>query len=161
MDIRKIKNLIDLVDESTISEIEIIEGEGSIRISRNLQGNAVAQVAQVAAQPMYNPMQQIVATTAAPQAQAPAASTAAEAPALPEGKVIRSPMVGTFYRAASPTSKAFADVGQMINLGDTVCIVEAMKMFNQIEAEISGKVVSILVQNGEPVEFDQPLFILE
>lgn len=153
MDIRKIKNLIDLVDESTISEIEIIEGEGSIRISRNTQGTAVAHVAPVA--PAFNPMQQIVATTAAPQAAAPAA------PALPEGKVIRSPMVGTFYTAASPTSKAFTGVGETVNIGDTVCIVEAMKMFNQIEAEISGKVVSILVQNGEPVEFDQPLFILE
>lgn len=152
MDIRKIKNLIDLVDESTISEIEIIEGEGSIRISRNSQGAAVAQVAQ----PAYNPMQQIVATTAAP-----AAPVAAEKAELPEGKVIRSPMVGTFYRAASPTSSVFTDVGQTVNVGDTVCIVEAMKMFNQIEAEISGKVVSILVQNGEPVEFDQPLFILE
>ncbi|OYQ78929.1 acetyl-CoA carboxylase, biotin carboxyl carrier protein [Wohlfahrtiimonas chitiniclastica] len=155
MDIRKIKNLIDLVDESTISEIEIIEGEGSIRISRNSQGAAVAQVAPVA-QPAYNPMQQIVATTAAP-----AASVATEKAELPEGKVIRSPMVGTFYRAASPTSSVFTDVGQTVNVGDTVCIVEAMKMFNQIEAEISGKVVSILVQNGEPVEFDQPLFILE
>ncbi|MBS7819160.1 acetyl-CoA carboxylase biotin carboxyl carrier protein [Wohlfahrtiimonas chitiniclastica] len=155
MDIRKIKNLIDLVDESTISEIEIIEGEGSIRISRNSQGAAVAQVAPVA-QSAYNPMQQIVATTAAP-----AAPVAAEKAELPEGKVIRSPMVGTFYRAASPTSSVFTDVGQTVNVGDTVCIVEAMKMFNQIEAEISGKVVSILVQNGEPVEFDQPLFILE
>lgn len=155
MDIRKIKNLIDLVDESTISEIEIIEGEGSIRISRNTQGAAVAHVAPVV--PAFNPMQQIVATTAAPVAT----QAAAAAPALPEGKVIRSPMVGTFYTAASPTSKAFAEVGQNVNIGDTVCIVEAMKMFNQIEAEISGKVVSILVQNGEPVEFDQPLFILE
>lgn len=155
MDIRKIKNLIDLVDESTISEIEIIEGEGSIRISRNTQGAAVAHVAP--AVPAFNPMQQIVATTAAPAAQAAAPA----APALPEGKVIRSPMVGTFYTAASPTSKAFTGVGETVNIGDTVCIVEAMKMFNQIEAEISGKVVSILVQNGEPVEFDQPLFILE
>lgn len=157
MDIRKIKNLIDLVDESTISEIEIIEGEGSIRISRNTQGATVAQVAP--AMPAFNPMQQIVATTAAPAAPQTAATPAA--PELPEGKVIRSPMVGTFYRAASPTSKSFTDVGQTVNVGDTVCIVEAMKMFNQIEAEISGKVVSILVQNGEPVEFDQPLFILE
>lgn len=156
MDIRKIKNLIDLVDESTISEIEIIEGEGSIRISRNTQGAAVAHVAP--AVPAFNPMQQIVATTAAPAA--PQAAVPA-APALPEGKVIRSPMVGTFYTAASPTSKAFTGVGETVNIGDTVCIVEAMKMFNQIEAEISGKVVSILVQNGEPVEFDQPLFILE
>lgn len=155
MDIRKIKNLIDLVDESTISEIEIIEGEGSIRISRNTQGAAVAQIAP--AVPAFNPMQQIVATTAAPAPQAAAPA----APALPEGKVIRSPMVGTFYTAASPTSKAFTGVGETVNIGDTVCIVEAMKMFNQIEAEISGKVVSILVQNGEPVEFDQPLFILE
>ena len=157
MDIRKIKNLIDLVDESTISEIEIIEGEGSIRISRNTQGAAVAHVAP--AVPAFNPMQQIVATTAAPQA-APAAPAPAPA-SLPEGKVVRSPMVGTFYRSASPTSKAFTDVGQTVNVGETVCIVEAMKMFNQIEAEVSGKVVSILVQNGEPVEYDQPLFILE
>ncbi|WP_077927034.1 acetyl-CoA carboxylase biotin carboxyl carrier protein [Wohlfahrtiimonas populi] len=156
MDIRKIKNLIDLVDESTISEIEIIEGEGSIRISRNTQGAAVAHVAP--AVPAFNPMQQIVATTAAPAAPQVAAPAT---PALPEGKVIRSPMVGTFYTAASPTSKAFTGVGETVNIGDTVCIVEAMKMFNQIEAEISGKVVSILVQNGEPVEFDQPLFILE
>lgn len=156
MDIRKIKNLIDLVDESTISEIEIIEGEGSIRITRNLQGNAVAQVAPIQVQPAFNPMQQIVATTAAPHTPA-----APAAPELPEGKIVRSPMVGTFYSAASPTAKAFTEVGQQVNIGDTVCIVEAMKMFNQIESEISGKVVSILVQNGEPVEYDQPLFILE
>lgn len=158
MDIRKIKNLIELVDESSIAEIEIIEGEGSIRISRNPQGAAVAHVAPVMAQPAFNPMQQIVATTAAPQ---PAPQAETQAASLPEGKVIRSPMVGTFYTAASPTSKPFTTVGATVNIGETVCIVEAMKMFNQIEAEISGKVVSILVQNGEPVEFDQPLFILE
>lgn len=152
MDIRKIKNLIDLVDESTISEIEIIEGEESIRISRISQSAPVtvqtsAPIMQAA------PMQQIVSTTA-PQ-------TTNKAEALPEGKVIKSPMVGTFYRAASPTSKPFAEIGQNINIGDTICIVEAMKMFNQIEAELSGKVVSVLVENGEPVEFDQPLMILE
>ncbi len=156
MDIRKIKSLIDLVDESTISEIEIVEGEGSIRISRVSQGNIVAQTTMAAPQ-QYPQMQQIVATTSAPAPQEASPQKAS----LPEGKVIKSPMVGTFYRAAAPTSKPFIEVGQTVNVGDTVCIVEAMKMFNQIESELSGKIVSILVENGEPVEFDQPLFVIE
>jgi acetyl-CoA carboxylase biotin carboxyl carrier protein len=152
MDIRKVKKLIELLEESNIDEIEIKEGEESVRISRN-SGQAYA--APIA--PMY----------AAPPAPAPAAAPAAaaeapvaEAAAAPatSGHVVHSPMVGTFYRAPSPTSPPFAEVGQTVKVGDVVCIVEAMKMMNQIEADRSGTIEAILVDNGEPVEFDQPLF---
>ncbi len=157
MDIKKIEKLVELIDDSTIAEIEITDGEESLRISRMpKEGFAIQQ-----SMPMMQQMPQM--QMQAPQA--PAAEAAAPAAdsvdALPEGKVIRSPMVGTFYRAASPTSDPFVEVGQSINAGDTICIVEAMKMFNQIESELSGKVAKILVENGEPVEFDQPLIVLE
>ncbi len=149
MDIRKVKKLIELLEESNINEIEIKEGEESVRISRG--GSVVA--APVAAQaPVY----------AAPAAPAPvAAAPAAEAEAaVVTGHAVCSPMVGTFYRAPSPTSAAFVEVGQSVKAGDVICIVEAMKMMNQIEADKSGVVESILVEDGQPVEFDQPLIII-
>ncbi len=153
MDIRKVKKLIELLEESGIDEIEIKEGEESVRISRNAN-KAMAMPQQYAA-----PMQ-------APMAPAPAPAPAAPSPAPaavsnePDGHKVKSPMVGTFYRASSPESKPFVEVGQSVKAGDTLCIVEAMKMMNQIEADKSGTVVAILVDNAEPVEFDQPLFVI-
>jgi len=151
MDIRKIKKLIELVEESGIAELEITEGEESVRIHRG-SSQAAAPVHYAAPAPM-----------AAPAAPAPAAAPAA-APAEPEapaGHTVKSPMVGTFYRASSPTAKNFVEVGQSVNVGDTLCIVEAMKMMNQIESDKAGVVKAILVENQEAVEFDQPLFIIE
>ncbi|MEL7290618.1 MAG: acetyl-CoA carboxylase biotin carboxyl carrier protein [Pseudomonadota bacterium] len=148
MDIRKIKKLIELVEESGIAELEISEGEESVRISRN--GTAAPAPVHYAAAP---------APVAAP---APAAAPEAAAPAAaPTGHQVLSPMVGTFYRSPSPDSKAFVEVGQSVNAGDTLCIVEAMKMMNQIEADKSGVVTAILVEDGQPVEFDQPLVVIE
>ncbi|MBM7455258.1 acetyl-CoA carboxylase biotin carboxyl carrier protein [Oceanisphaera litoralis] len=154
MDIRKIKKLIELVEESGIAELEISEGEESVRISR--YGNP-GQVMQ----PQYQQIQAAPAP-AAPMAAALAPAAAAEAaePAV-SGHVMRSPMVGTFYRASSPGAKNFAEVGQTVKVGDTLCIVEAMKMMNQIEADKSGVIKAILIDNGQPVEFDEPLFIIE
>ena len=152
MDIRKIKKLIELVEESGISELEITEGEESVRIHR---GGAAAQVApmQYALQPQFAP--------AAPVAQlAPVAAAPEAAPAL-SGHVMCSPMVGTFYRSSSPDAKAFVEVGQKVNVGDTLCIIEAMKMMNQIESDKAGVVKQILVENQDPVEFDQPMFVIE
>ena len=153
MDIRKVKKLIELLEESNIDEIEIAEGEESIRISRTsrLAASAPMHYAAPAA-----PMQ-----VAAPAAPAPAAAEVpVAAPAAPSDHAVKSPMVGTFYRSPSPTSAAFVEVGSKVNAGDTICIVEAMKMMNQIEADKSGTVTAILVENGEPVEFDQPLITI-
>ena len=156
MDIRKVKKLIELLEESGIAEIEIHEGEESVRISRQTQS------AQVFAQPMVVPQMAPLATAVAPGAPgAPGAPAATEAEALPAGQTVRSPMVGTFYRSPSPGAPSFVDIGQTVSEGDTLCVIEAMKMFNQIEAEMSGKVIAILSENGQPVEFDQPLFIIE
>jgi acetyl-CoA carboxylase biotin carboxyl carrier protein len=150
MDIRKIKKLIELVEESGIAELEITEGEESVRINR--YSNAPV----VAAQP-----QQFAAPAPAAPAAAPVAEAAPAAAAEPAGHKVLSPMVGTFYSAASPEAPKYVEVGQSVNVGDTLCIVEAMKMMNQIEADKAGVVKAILVENGEPVEFDQPLFIIE
>jgi acetyl-CoA carboxylase biotin carboxyl carrier protein len=152
MDLRKLKTLIELVENSGIAELELTEGEEHVRISRS---------SSVAA-----PMQQYYA--AAPQAApAPAAAAAAapaaaapSAPAVPEGHVVKSPMVGSFYRSPSPGSKSFVDVGQNVNEGDTLCIIEAMKLLNEIESDKSGVIKAILVENGQAVEFGQPLFII-
>ncbi|OOV86507.1 acetyl-CoA carboxylase biotin carboxyl carrier protein [Oceanospirillum linum] len=145
MDIRKVKKLIELLEESNIAEIEIQEGEESVRISRNM---STAQV-QYAPAPMAAP---------APAAAAPAtAEASAPAPAAPAGHLVKSPMVGTFYRSPAPGAKVFVEVGQQVKKGDTICIVEAMKMMNQIEADKDGTVGEILVEDGQPVEFDQPL----
>ncbi|MDN3653698.1 acetyl-CoA carboxylase biotin carboxyl carrier protein [Thalassotalea ponticola] len=151
MDIRKIKKLIELVEDSGINELEISEGEESVRISRGGQ--------VVAAAPMAAP----VAAPAPVAASAPAAAPAEAATAASEitGHIVRSPMVGTFYSSPSPEAPAFVEVGQHVNAGDTLCIVEAMKMMNQIEADKSGVIKQILAQNEDTIEFDQPLFVIE
>jgi acetyl-CoA carboxylase biotin carboxyl carrier protein len=150
MDIRKVKKLIELLEESNIDEIEIKEGEESVRISRNS-----AQLAAAAAGPYAFPQY----AAPPPPAAAPAAAAPAPEPApAADGHVVNSPMVGTFYRSPSPSSPAFVEVGQTVKVGDVICIVEAMKMMNQIEADKAGTIGAILVENGEPVEFDQPLF---
>ena len=153
MDIRKIKKLIELVEESGIAELEISEGEESVRISRNFSGQ-VSVAPQMMMQPA--PVQQAAAPVAA---AAPAAAPAADA--APSGHLMRSPMVGSFYRSSSPEAKPFVEVGQHVNVGDTLCIVEAMKMMNQIESDKAGVIKAILVENGQAVEFDEPLFIIE
>ncbi|MGO2355387.1 MAG: acetyl-CoA carboxylase biotin carboxyl carrier protein [Marinomonas foliarum] len=147
MDIRKIKKLIELLEESNVYEIEIKEGEEAVRISR---GGAPVQAPMMAA-PMMS----------APAAAPAAAPTAApEAPAAIAGHTVNSPMVGTYYKSSAPGAKPFIEVGQKVNVGDTICIVEAMKMMNQIEADKSGTIGAILVEDGEPVEFDQPLITI-
>lgn len=153
MDIRKIKKLIDLLDETGVAEIEIKEGEETVRISR-FAGQA-QQMPMNFAMPMQMPMMQ-------QQAPAPAAAPAAT-PAKEEisGHKVTSPMVGTFYRSASPGSAPFTDIGKRVSEGETLCIIEAMKILNQIEADKSGVIKAILVENGQPVEFGQPLFIIE
>ncbi|EDG1867748.1 acetyl-CoA carboxylase biotin carboxyl carrier protein [Salmonella enterica] len=156
MDIRKIKKLIELVEESGISELEISEGEESVRISRTTANAGFPVMQQAYAAPM-------IQQPALSNAVAPAATPAMEAPAAAEisGHIVRSPMVGTFYRTPSPDAKAFIEVGQKVNVGDTLCIVEAMKMMNQIEADKAGTVKAILVESGQPVEFDEPLVVIE
>ncbi|MEJ4046021.1 acetyl-CoA carboxylase biotin carboxyl carrier protein [Erwinia sp. SLM-02] len=157
MDIRKIKKLIELVEESGIAELEISEGEESVRISRSPANVGYPMMQQAYAAPMMQPQPALAA------AVAPATAPAMEAPAAPEisGHIVRSPMVGTFYRTPSPDAKAFIEIGQKVNAGDTLCIVEAMKMMNQIEADKSGVVKAILVESGQPVEFDEPLVVIE
>jgi acetyl-CoA carboxylase biotin carboxyl carrier protein len=152
MDIRKVKKLIELLEESGIAEIEIHEGEESVRISRE---SKIAPAQQVFSAGM----------PAAAAAPAPAPAAAEQAPAAeeestPAGHQVTSPIVGTLYRASSPGAKPFAEVGQQVNVGDTLCIVEAMKIMNQIEADKAGVIKAVLVENGEPVEFGQPLFII-
>jgi acetyl-CoA carboxylase biotin carboxyl carrier protein len=149
MDLRKLKTLIELVEGSGIAELEISEGEERVRITRTV----------AAAQQIYAPVPQ--PAMAAPVAATPAAVASEPAkPAVAEGHVVKSPMVGTFYRSASPGSKAFVDVGQNVNSGDTLCIIEAMKLLNEIDADQSGVIKAILVENGQPVEFGQPLFVI-
>ncbi len=157
MDIRKVKKLIELLEESGIDEIEIKEGEESVRISRN-RNSGMAQPMAYQAPPMAP---QPAAAAPAPAAASPAPA-ASEAPASEEydGHKLCSPMVGTFYRSPSPDAKAFVEVGHTVKAGDTLCIVEAMKMMNQIEADRSGVIKAILVENAEPVEYDQPLFVI-
>ena len=145
MDLRKIKTLIELVENSGIAELEIKEGEEFVRISRS----------STAVQHVYAAPQQ-----AAPAAAAPAAAVAAAAPAAPEGHVVKSPMVGSFYRSPSPGAKPFVDIGQSVSAGDTLCIIEAMKLLNEIESDHSGVIKAILVESGQAVEFGQPLFII-
>jgi acetyl-CoA carboxylase biotin carboxyl carrier protein len=150
MDLRKLKKLIDLVEDSGIAELEITEGEEKVRISR--YGQPAPQMMQYAPQPqMAAPVQQI---------SLPAAAQAEAAPAQPEGHIVKSPMVGTFYRASSPDAKSFVEVGQNVAAGDTLCIIEAMKLLNEIEADQSGVIKAILIENGQPVEYGEPLFII-
>ena len=152
MDIRKIKKLIELVEESGITELEVQEEEGTVRISR-----AAPAVAPAAIQYAAAPVAPAVAPAVAPVAAVPAEAPVAEI----SGHQVRSPMVGTFYRSPSPEAKAFVDVGQTVKVGDALCIVEAMKMMNRIEADKAGVVKAILVNDGEAVEFDQPLIVIE
>lgn len=150
MDLRKLKTLIDLVSESNISELEITEAEGKVRI---VKGGEAAPVQYV---------QSVAAPAAAAASAAPAAAPAAAAPAAePTGHIVKSPMVGTFYRSASPGASAFVEVGAQVKEGDTLCIIEAMKILNEIEADKSGTVTKILGENGQAVEYGQPLFIIE
>ena len=155
MDLRKLKTLIDLVSESNVSELEITEAEGKVRIVKG--GIPVVQTAAVQPVAVIPPAAGTPAV-AVPAAPAPAPSPAAEAPA---GHVVKSPMVGTFYRSASPGAKAFIEVGSQVKEGDTVCIIEAMKILNEIEADKSGTVTKILGENGQAVEYGQPLFVIE
>ena len=150
MDIRKIKKLIELVEESGISELEITEGEESVRIHR---GGAAPIAPVYAQQPAQYAAPAPVAAAVAPIAEA--------APAAPAGHTVKSPMVGSFYRASSPEAKPFVEVGSKVSVGDTLCIIEAMKMMNQIESDKAGVVTAILVNNQDAIEFDQPLFVIE
>lgn len=159
MDLRKIKKLIDLLEESNLTEIEIREGEESVRLSR-------APRASAAPAPVYVEAPRPAAAVAAAPAQGMVSPTEAAtggraaAAALPDGHVVRSPMVGTFYASPSPEAPAFVSVGQAVKAGDTLGVIEAMKMFNPIEADVSGTVVAILVTNGKPLEFDEPMFVI-
>ncbi|WP_310565498.1 acetyl-CoA carboxylase biotin carboxyl carrier protein [Hydrogenophaga sp.] len=153
MDLRKLKTLIDLVSESNVSELEITEAEGKVRIVKGSPAGMAAPVTYAMAPAVAAPM----AAPAAPVAAVEAAPVAAE----PVGHIVKSPMVGTFYRASSPGAKPFKDVGDTIKEGETICIVEAMKILNEIEADKSGTVTQILVQNGQAVEYGQPLFVIE
>ncbi len=161
MDIRKVKKLIELLEESNLTELEIVEGEESVRLSR---GSPAAAMPVHYAPPQYAapPAAPAPAPTAlsAAAASLPQAAAAPAAEAIPEGDVLRSPMVGTYYASPSPDADAFVKLGQKVSEGETLCIIEAMKMFNQIEAETSGTVVGILAESGQPVEFDQPLFVI-
>jgi len=151
MDLRKLKKLIDRVEESGITELEVTEGEEKVRIAKN-GGHGMPQVSQM-------PMAMPVAAAPAPQA---AAATAAEAPpAAEEGHMVKAPMVGTFYRSSAPGAKPFVDIGQKVAVGDTLCVIEAMKLMNEIETDRAGTVKAVLVENGQPVEYGEPLFIIE
>ena len=152
MDLRKLKTLIDLVAESGIAEIEVTEGEDKVRI--------VKHAPTVVAATPPPPAQTVVAGTTAPPPAAAAAPAGEPAPEPPKGSVVKSPMVGTFYRSPSPGAKSFVEVGQAVKPGDTLCIIEAMKLLNEIEAEVAGEVKEILVENGQPVEYGQPLFVI-
>ncbi len=156
MDLRKLKTLIDLVSESNISELEITEADGKVRIVK------ADPAAAVAMQPVYAaaPAAPVVHAAAAAAPLAAAAAPAAAAPAE-TGHVVKSPMVGTFYRASSPNAKPFADVGQQVKEGEAICIIEAMKIMNEIEADKSGTITKVLCENGQAVEFGQPLFVIE
>jgi acetyl-CoA carboxylase biotin carboxyl carrier protein len=149
VDIRKIKKLIELLEDSSLTEIEIVEGEESVRLVRGGSGQAMVPQTVITAPP-------------AEHAAAPVAAPAVEEDEdqIPEGELVLAPMVGTFYAASSPEAQPFVSLGQSVGVGDTLCIIEAMKMFNQIEADISGTVVAILVEPGQPVEYDQPLFVI-
>lgn len=153
MDLRKLKTLIDLVSESNVSELEITEAEGKVRIVKGPVGGPVVMAAPMVAAP--------AALAAAPAEPAPAATAPAAEPAAETGHTVKSPMVGTFYSASSPEAKPFVQVGSVVKAGDTICIIEAMKILNEIEADHSGTVSKILVDNGQAVEYGQPMFIID
>jgi acetyl-CoA carboxylase biotin carboxyl carrier protein len=150
MDLRKLKTLIDLVAESDIAELEVTEGEGKVRI---VKSSAMPQNQMVMMQPQQMHPQMMPAA-------APVATSAPAAAVVPEGNIVKSPMVGTFYRSANPGSAPFVDIGKSISAGDTLCIIEAMKLLNEIESDFTGSIKQILVENGQPVEYGQPLFII-
>jgi acetyl-CoA carboxylase biotin carboxyl carrier protein len=152
MDLRKLKKLIELVEEYNITELEVTEGEERVRISKSIASLQTA----TAVVPQYQ-----IPTPVGSTSSTPNECTAQEEPGLPEGHVVKSPMVGTFYRASAPGSKPFAEVGQQVKPGDTLCIIEAMKLLNEIEADREGKIKVILPENGQPVEYGEPLFIIE
>ena len=153
MDLRKLKTLIDLVSESNVSELEITEAEGKVRIVKG--GPAMVHA-------IHQPMPMQMQAAAAPAAAlAPAAAPAAAAPEVPKGHTVKSPMVGTFYRASAPGAKSFVEVGSQVKEGETICIIEAMKILNEIEADKGGTITQILCENGQAVEYGQPLFIIE
>lgn len=152
MDIRKVKKLIEMLEESSLAEIEIKEGEESIRISRASSGQAVTQVMAAPAPP---------AAAARPASTVAAATNEAPSSLVPQGHLVTSPMVGTFYRTPAPGAKTFVEVGDTVAVGDTLCIIEAMKMMNQIESDKAGTVKAILKENGQPVEFGEPMFVIE
>jgi acetyl-CoA carboxylase biotin carboxyl carrier protein len=159
MDLRKIKKLIDILEDSNLAELEIKEGEESVRLSRLPKGMAIAQAAPAPV------MHHVEAPRSAPVHGAAADAAAAPAAAhggkdLPPGHVLRSPMVGTFYASPNPDAEPFVKIGQAVKAGDTLAIIEAMKMFNQIEADVAGTIVAVLASNGQPVEFDEPLFVI-
>jgi len=155
MDLRKIKKLIELLEQSNLSELEIQEGKDSVRLSRTMvQSAAPAQIAASAP-----PAAESAAASPAPAPEPAQEDAGDDAP--PDGELVRSPMVGTFYDSPDPDSSPFVEVGASVSRGDTLCLIEAMKMFNQIESELSGKVVAVLVESGQPVEFDQPLFVVK
>ncbi|MBI1889985.1 MAG: acetyl-CoA carboxylase biotin carboxyl carrier protein [Burkholderiales bacterium] len=153
MDLRKLKTLIDLVAESSIAELEVTEGESKVRIVKS--GMAMPQSQVVMMQPQHAPMANAAAMPAAAASAAPLAP-----PEVPSGHIVKSPMVGTFYRASAPGAPSFVEVGSSVKEGDTLCIIEAMKLLNEIDADVSGVVKQILVENGQPVEFGQPLFVI-
>ncbi len=151
MDLRKLKKLIDLVEDSGIAELEVTEGEEKVRIvKRGVQ----------AAEQHPAPTQPAPPASAHSHAPAPSAPQAQEAPALPEGHVVKAPMVGTFYRSPSPGSKSFVEIGDSIKKGQTICIIEAMKLMNEIEADADGVIKAVMVENGQPVEYGEPLFVI-
>jgi len=152
MDLRKLKTLIDLVSESNVSELEITEAEGKVRIVKG--GGALAQA-------MAAPVQMPVSAPAVVTAPAVAAAAPAPAAEVPTGHIVKSPMVGTFYRSSSPGAKPFVEIGSQVKEGETICIVEAMKILNEIETDKSGTITRILIENGQAVEYGQPLFVIE
>ena len=156
MDLRKIKKLIDLLEESNLAEIEIKEGEESVRLARTPKGGVMMQAPMMQAAPVHAP-----APAMPMHSPVEAATGGAKAGSdLPDGHVVRAPMVGTFYAAPAPDKPAFVTVGQQVKAGDTLAIIEAMKMFNPIEADVSGTVLKVMAESGQPVEFDQPLFVI-
>ena len=162
MDLRKLKTLIELVQESGIAELEVTEGEEKVRITRTV-ANTIQPFMQYAAPMMAQMPQQGIGMQAAPMqpAAAPAAPAVAPAPVEPEGHAVKSPMVGTFYRSAAPGAKPFVDVGSTVSVGDTICIIEAMKLMNEIECDKAGVIKAILVESGQAVEYGQPMFMIE
>lgn len=155
MDLRKIKKLIDLLEESNLAEIEIKEGEESVRLARTPKGAVVAAAPVMHAAPVAAPVMPMHGPT-----EAASGGTPKPAADLPPGHIVRAPMVGTFYGSPSPDKPAFVTVGQAVKAGDTLGIIEAMKMFNPIEADVAGTVLKVMVENGQPIEFDQPLFVI-